>query len=256
MESGVRRGGPEAGSATEAPRRILIAPFERASAVFGDYLHRHGYSILSMPPRRAGPARLPVHDLLVAPAATLIGAEALLAAAAHGPGVIALYRPSEHELGLRALELGADDIFPSDGSLRELLARVRAVLRRRALAQRGPSRERTLWTCGPYLVDALRRRITLPHGDAVELSAREFELFRTLADQPGIAISREALFDAVMGPESEAFDRAVDGVVSRLRKKLTAGAAPDPIVTHAGVGYAFAAWPDASGLADRFSRDG
>jgi len=178
--------------------------------------------------------------LLIASAAALIGSKALSGAGADDPGVIALYRRSDREVGLQALELGADDIFPCDGGARELLARVRAVLRRRARAQRGPGRERTLWSCGQYVVDGSRQRVRLPSGDAVDLSSREFDLFRALAGRAGVVVTREELLTDVMGEHSDAFDRAVDCIISRLRKKLTTGSWPDPIITHPGVGYSFA----------------
>jgi two-component system OmpR family response regulator len=234
-------GGLEHKSATDKPPRILVAPFEPMSAALAEYLQRHGYQVTSAPVLGAsGGALLPAHDLLIASAAALIGSNALPGASADAPGVIALYRRSERELGLQALELGADDIFPGEGGERELLARVRAVLRRRARAQRGPVRQRTLWSCGQYVVDGSRRRVRLPSGVAIDLSSREFDLFRALAGRAGVVVSREELLQDVMGEDSDAFDRAVDCIISRLRKKLTTGPWPDPIITHPGVGYSFA----------------
>jgi DNA-binding response OmpR family regulator len=135
------------------------------------------------------------------------------------------------------LEVGADDYLVKPFSLRELLARVRAMLRRVDLEgkrQSPVSGERI--QIGPLLVDADSRVATL-EGVPMHLTRKEFELLTVLVSNPGRAFSRDFLVQRIWGSDFDGFDRAVDTHVTRLRKKL--GALGDRIVTVWGVGYRF-----------------
>ena len=131
------------------------------------------------------------------------------------------------------LELGADDYLAKPFKPRELLARLRAVLRRGAA-----DAPRTRFTAGRLTVDFDAREVELD-GRRVVLTHHEFELLAALARAGGRVLSREQLMDALKGQEYEAFDRSIDVHVSKLRAKLEKDPrAPRYIKTVRGVGYA------------------
>ena len=138
---------------------------------------------------------------------------------------------------LVGLELGADDYLTKPFSPKELVARVRAVLRRTENLQSSPGRE--LIRTGDLTLDLPRMRVTLGQRQ-VELTPTEFELLTALAGQPGRIFTRAQLLDAVRGVAFESYERAIDAHIKNIRRKLE----PDPrepryILTVYGVGYKF-----------------
>ncbi len=132
------------------------------------------------------------------------------------------------------LELGADDYVPKPFSPRELVARVRSVLRRTARAAQPAV------PVLPLTVDEGKRQIRF-YGRLLELSRYEFGLLHTLVSRPGHVYSRDALLSRVWGDDTESLDRTVDAHVKTLRAKLKLVAPTlEPIRTHRGAGYALA----------------
>jgi DNA-binding response OmpR family regulator len=140
------------------------------------------------------------------------------------------------------LELGADDYVTKPFSLRELLARIRAVLRRRE-AGSAVSRldsERGRWKFGGWQLDRRARRLTDPSGTEVVLTKGEYALLTAFLDAPRRPLSREHLLQATRMHE-DIFDRSIDVQILRLRRKLeTDPSAPSMIRTERGIGYEFA----------------
>lgn len=132
------------------------------------------------------------------------------------------------------LELGADDYLAKPFNPRELLARIRAVLRRTAPAARGGAR----FSTGQLEIDFDAREVSVA-GKRVVLTHHEFELLAILARAAGRVLSREQVLDALKGQEYETFDRSIDVHVSKLRAKIERDPkAPRYIKTVRGVGYA------------------
>ena len=133
------------------------------------------------------------------------------------------------------LELGADDYVTKPFSPRELVARVRAVLRRHAAAGQAE-----VIHAGDLTLDVPRMRVTRD-GVPVELTATEFALLAALARQPGRVFTRSQLLDAIHGIAFESYERAIDAHVKNIRRKLEADAhAPRYLLTVYGVGYRLA----------------
>ena len=145
------------------------------------------------------------------------------------------------------LELGADDYVTKPFSLRELLARIRAVLRRRETSRTAqPQREtaRGRYAFGGWQLNRLTRALTDPNGNAVALTKGEYALLTAFLDAPQRPLSREYLLQATRVHE-DIFDRSIDVQILRLRRKLeTDPNAPRFIQTERGIGYVFAAAVD------------
>ncbi len=137
------------------------------------------------------------------------------------------------------LETGADDYVTKPFSIPELMARIKAQLRRiKALQASGSSSEPPL-SIGDLLIDAARRRVKIS-GDEVTLTAREFDLLKHFASHPGRVFSRMQLLEQVWGYHYEGYEHTVNSHINRLRAKIEVDPAnPQYILTVWGVGYRF-----------------
>jgi two-component system, OmpR family, response regulator len=143
------------------------------------------------------------------------------------------------------LEVGADDYVTKPFDLRELLARIKAVLRRMAptsamAAPTTPTSAPSRWRFDGWLLDIAARRLTHPLGQDVPLTSGEFDLLRSFVQHAGRVLSRDFLLEHTRGREAGPFDRTIDVQVGRLRKKLEVDAEdPKLIKSVRGAGYIF-----------------
>jgi two-component system OmpR family response regulator len=144
------------------------------------------------------------------------------------------------------LELGADDYIAKPFHMREVLARVRAVLRRYesqgSEPRRAPQAEKgARFEFDSWQLDPARRALKTPEGSDCELTTAEFNLLQLLVERPGRVLSRDELMDLLKGHDWTPLDRSIDGLVARLRKKIERGEVPQMVKTVRGVGYVFSA---------------
>ena len=146
--------------------------------------------------------------------------------------IIMLTAKGQEEDIVRGLELGADDYVTKPFSIRELLARVKAFLRRR-----GP--ESSSYDFGEYRLDLIAHKL-LKNGAELELTAKEFRLLEFFVKRPGRALTRDSILDAVWGDEVLVTDRSVDRCVTTLRSKIEVDPRnPVFIQTIRDIGYRF-----------------
>jgi len=160
--------------------------------------------------------------------------------ATSGMPVIMLTAMGEETERIIGLEMGADDYLPKPCSPRELLARIRSVLRRTRSTATSQSQRARILVFEGWQLDLARRRLKSPDGFIVDLSPTEFDLLAAFADHPQQVLSRDQLLDLAHGRGAAPFDRTIDIQVSRLRRKIE----PDPkspelITTVRGGGYLF-----------------
>ena len=117
------------------------------------------------------------------------------------------------------LEIGADDYLGKPFNPRELIARIKAVLRRHGEAAPQTAEEKTYRFAG-FTADPQTRRVIDPEGKDVVLTGAEFDLLKTFLDRPGRVLSRDQLLDLTRGRMGDVFDRSIDVLISRLRRKL------------------------------------
>ena len=140
------------------------------------------------------------------------------------------------------LEIGADDYVVKPFEPRELVARIRSVLRRASKGAAAATEEEHDFLFDGWRLDPLKRKLTDPEGAVVAISSVEFRLLMAFLEHPRQVLDRDRLLDMVQGREAHLFDRAVDNQISRLRRKIEADSRnPTLIQTVWGGGYMLAA---------------
>jgi two-component system phosphate regulon response regulator OmpR len=139
------------------------------------------------------------------------------------------------------LEVGADDYLPKPFDLRELLARVRAVLRRAARPEQMPAPENGKEIrFGGHVLNLDSRTLFAADGSPVALTAMEFDLLRAFAERPNRVLSRDQLLDLAHADDDMPFDRSIDTRIARIRRKIEADpSSPRTLKTVRGAGYLF-----------------
>lgn len=156
-----------------------------------------------------------------------------------GLGVIMLTASNDTIDRVAGLEVGADDYIAKPFDLRELLARVRSVLRRVAAMQiKAMTPEQIRF--GRFILDLAAKTLSTEEGEPITLTIMEFDLLRVFAENPNRVLSRDQLLDRAHGRSAEPYDRSIDIRINRLRRKIE----PDPdhpeiIKTVRGAGYVF-----------------
>ena len=163
--------------------------------------------------------------------------------------VIMLTARGEETDRIVGLEMGADDYVPKPFNPRELLARVKSVLRRtRSLPENLQPDAASEFRFSGWALDVATRNLTSPDGVVVPLSGTEFSLLRVFLAHPNRVLTRDQLIDLMLSRDAAPFDRAIDVQVSRLRHRLRDDARePEIIKTVRGQGYVFAARVEAAG---------
>ena len=223
-------------------KTILVVDDEPSIAqIAGDYLRHGGFGVITATNgvEALALARAQRPDLIVLdlglPRMDGIEVARTLRREGNVPIIMLTARIEESDR-LAGLELGADDYMRKPFSPRELVARVKSVLRRVDAAGAGGDVVRR----GDLVIDNTRMQVSR-NGTPLDLTATEFQLFAALARQPGRIFTRAQLLDAVHGTDVEAFERAIDTHVKNIRRKVE----PDPrspkyVLTIYGMGYKFA----------------
>ncbi len=229
---------------------LLIEDEQSISEPLSAALRREGFEVVVAPTARTGMeafrTRSPDLVLLDIMLPDGDGREILreIRARSRTPVVMLTARGEEMDRVL-GLELGADDYLPKPFGRRELLARIRAVLRRsrapvsgadEAVARTAPPR---LFCFEGWMVDLARRELVSPAGAVVDLSGAEYDLLIAFLEHPQRVLARNRILELARGRLADPFDRSVDVLVSRLRRKIESEGGTAMIKTVRGAGYIF-----------------
>ena len=228
-----------------APTRLLLVDDEASlREPLADYLVRQGFVVRQASSAAAARSSLEIETPDLVLLDVMMPGEDGLSLCRHlvesrEIPVIFLTAKGEATDRIVGLEIGADDYVVKPFEPRELVARIRSVLRRAGRAP-APAEGDAHYLFEGWRLDPLKRKLTDPEGAVVPISTAEFRLLRALLDHPRAVLGRDQLLDMVQGREAHLFDRAVDNQVSRLRRKIEADSRnPHFIQTVRGGGYRF-----------------
>jgi DNA-binding response OmpR family regulator len=229
-----------------APRIVLLEDEAVQRRIVAEYLSGHGLRPTTVSNgadfRRAVGANLPdlaLLDVHLGEAEDGFDQARWLRARSARVGIIMLTAAGDTVDRVVGLESGADDYVTKPFEPRELLARIKALLRRATPAAPPPPRLTTI-RCGTAMLDLERHILIRADGTEEALAASEFDLLRTFVENPGRPLARDWLLEVTAHREAEAFDRAIDNRIMRLRRKVELDPAkPETIRSVRGVGYMF-----------------
>ena len=233
---------------------LIIEDDARLAQMVGEYLERSGFSITHAMDAKAGLALLQDPPAGTLPELVILD---LMLPDMDGLEVCRRVRAMPGDVGkvpvlmltakgdpmdrIVGLELGADDYLPKPFEPRELLARIRAILRRRSDGTPPPAKTMRF---GSMEIDRDARTVSV-NGKPSELTSYQFDLLVVLAERAGRVLTRDQIMEAVRGRELEAFDRSIDVHMGRIRAAIEVDAKnPKRILTVRGVGYVFAKQQD------------
>lgn len=229
----------------ELASRILIVDDDaEIRTLLGRYLKEHGYEVTSA---RDG---VELREQLKLTAPALIVLDLMLPGASgydlcreirqqSAIPILMLTARGEETDRIIGLELGADDYLTKPFSPRELLARIRAILRRAGTGAEAAPSEGSGYTFMDWQLDTGMRSLKTPQGEQIDLSGGEYDVLLALIEHPQRVLSRDQLLDLARHRLAGLFDRSIDVQISRLRRKLAAAGGHDLIKTIRGAGYMF-----------------
>lgn len=228
---------------SDQPGRLLVVDDEpELRALLKRYLTEQGYQVTAVADGVAMQQYLDKQPVDLVILDLMLPGEDGLSLARHlreqrELGIIMLSARGEEVDRIVGLEMGADDYLAKPFNPRELLARVRAVIRRSR--ERHPPGDRDTLRFGPFELNLFSHKLSRD-GEEIPLTAGEFELLRIFAQHPNAVLSRDRLLDLTKGYERAPFDRSIDVRVNRLRRKIEPDASePTYLRTVWGAGYLF-----------------
>ena len=229
---------------------LMIEDDTRLANMVGEYLRQSGYAFAHAADAASGldalqstPPDLVILDLMLP---DMDGLEVCRRIKASNPATAVLMLTAKGDPMDRivGLEIGADDYLPKPFEPRELLARIRAVLRRSGDASGVAGGTHKVMRFGTLELDRDARTVSVL-GSVCELTSYQFDLLVALAERAGRVLSRDQIMEAVRGRELEAFDRSIDVHMGRIRNAIELDPKdPKRILTVRGVGYVFAKQQD------------
>jgi two-component system OmpR family response regulator len=238
-------------ASTMSQRVLMIEDDQRLASMVSTYLTQNGYEVVHAATAKAGVALLQAGgvalvllDLMLPDADGLEVCRRIraLPAPLASVAIVMLTAKGDPMDRVIGLELGADDYLPKPFEPRELLARIRSVLRRsHAMPSNAPSDNAQQMRFSGWTLDLTARHLLNPDGIVIMLSGAEFRLLRVFLEHPNRVLNRDQLLNLTQGRDADPFDRSIDIQISRLRQKLGEDARlPQIIKTVRNGGYVLA----------------
>jgi DNA-binding response OmpR family regulator len=230
---------------TERPHILVVDDERDIRDPLGTYLTRAGMRVTKAENAAAARQALESHAIdlvlldIMMPGEDGLSLLGYIRATSKAPVILVTARAEETDRVI-GLEVGADDYVSKPFSPRELEARIKAVLRRASDSATPRTNQTAGYAFGPWVLKTGERELMDEHGVALPLSTGEYNLLLALVERPRRVLTRDQLLDLTRGRELAAFDRSIDNLVSRLRKKIEVDPAnPGLIKTVWGGGYTF-----------------